>query len=129
MTNTRNTPVEALEYTLPLRVRTYELRDDSGGKGRFPGGNGIRRTYEFLAPATVTINSERRLSPPYGLQGGSAGHCGNNILLRNGNELEIGGKWTGNVRLGDWLVIETPGGGGWGTSAAEHTTKESANIK
>jgi N-methylhydantoinase B len=113
MTNTRNTPVETLEYTLPLRVRIYELREESGGEGQYRGGDGIRRIYEFLSPATLTINSERRLTPPYGLHGGSPGLRGKNILMREGEKLEIGGKWTGSVRPGDRLIIETPGGGGW----------------
>jgi N-methylhydantoinase B len=123
MTNTRNTPVEALEYTLPLRVHAYELRDESGSKGLHPGGCGIRREYEFLAPATVTVNSERRLTPPYGLRGGAPGARGKNTLVRNGTTTEIGGKWTGVVLPGDRLIIETPGGGGWGTLEQDLATQ------
>ena len=114
MTNTRNTPVEALEYTLPVRILGYGLRDDSGGQGRFCGGDGIRRVYEFLAPATVTINSERRINAPYGLQGGKSGQRGVNRLIRNGQETILSGKATLHVQSGDQLIIETPGGGGWG---------------
>ncbi len=116
MTNTRNTPVEALEYTLPLRVLTYRLRDGSGGPGIHHGGGGIVREYEFLAPATVTINSERRRIAPYGLRGGESGALGANVLIQNGQATALGGKWTGRVEPGDRLRIETPGGGGWGAS-------------
>lgn len=116
MTNTRNTPVETLEYTMPLRVLTYGLRDESQGAGQHPGGCGIRREYEFLTAATVTLNSERRRSSPYGLQGGADGIRGSNRLAQRGEETEIGGKWTGTLQPGDRLIVETPGGGGWGTS-------------
>lgn len=196
MTNTRNTPVEALESALPVRVIEYALRDGSGGAGKHRGGDGIRRVYEFLAPATATINSERRLYAPYGLEGGESGERGRNLLKNNNhlapssdalsldsikgidqllgqyakskqvNEIvqllealvhiypndirfhtrlesiyrqlgrkedvisqldileklqhgltplmNVGGKWTGRVEAGDRVVIETPGGGGWG---------------
>jgi N-methylhydantoinase B len=115
MTNTLNTPVEALEYALPVRVLAYSLRDHSGGKGRFKGGDGIRRVYEFLAPATLTVNSERRVHPPYGLQGGQPGQAGVNRLISSGVETVVSGKFTARVKTGDQLIIETPGGGGWGS--------------
>ncbi len=114
MTNTRNTPVEALEYVLPVRVIEYSLRDGSGGAGRCRGGDGIRRVYEFLAPVAATINSERRLSRPYGLQGGEPGQPGTNCLIRGGQEIDLGGKCSLQVKPGDRVIIETPGGGGWG---------------
>ncbi len=115
MTNTRNTPVEALEYALPVRVNAYRLRDGSGGGGSHRGGDGIVREYEFLAPAQVTINSERRINAPYGLRGGEAGQPGVNHVIRgDGDEIEVGGKWAGRVEAGDRIIIETPGGGGWG---------------
>ncbi len=114
MTNTLNTPVEALEYALPLRVLEYSLRDDSGGAGRYPGGDGIRRVYEFLTPATVTLNSERRLRQPYGLDGGEPGTTGKNTLIPRSQPQNIGGKVALQVKAGNRLVIETPGGGGWG---------------
>lgn len=119
MTNTRNTPVEALEYALPLRVLEYGLRDDSGGAGLHPGGAGIRRVYEFRVPATVTVNSERRRHGPYGLQGGEPGRPGANQLIRSDGRREtFGGKFTTAVQPGDVLVVETPGGGGWGRREA-----------
>jgi N-methylhydantoinase B len=110
MTNTRNTPVEALEYTLPVRVLEYCLRTDSGGAGLHRGGDGVRRVYAFLAPATVTINSERRVYAPYGLAGGEAGQPGRNQV----GATRVSGKFTGKVEAGDQVIIETPGGGGWG---------------
>ncbi len=114
MTNTLNTPVEALERQFPVRVRRYGLRSDSGGAGQQQGGNGLVREIEFLEPATISILSERRIRPPYGLQGGSAGAVGRNTLIRNGAEHILPGKATVELEAGDILRIETPGGGGWG---------------
>jgi N-methylhydantoinase B len=110
MTNTRNTPIEALEYALPVRVNEYSLRENSGGAGQHRGGDGIRRVYEFLAPATVTINSERRIYAPYGVEGGQPGQSGHNQVAGK----TVAAKFTGSVQPGDQVVIETPGGGGWG---------------
>ncbi len=118
MTNTRNTPIEALEYVLPVRVTEYSLRDGSGGEGQFRGGDGNRRAYEFLSSATMTINSERRVTRPYGLRGGEPGQAGINRLIRNGVETMIGGRHTTQVNAGDRMIIETPGGGGWGSQEA-----------
>jgi N-methylhydantoinase B/oxoprolinase/acetone carboxylase alpha subunit len=114
MTNTRNTPVEALEHYLPLRVKRYSLRKSSGGKGRFKGGDGIIREYEFLAPARVNILSERRKFPPYGLSGGRPGRMGRNVLVRDGQKETLRGKASFKVKRGDVVVVETPGGGGYG---------------
>jgi N-methylhydantoinase B len=114
MTNTLNTPIEALEYTLPLRVLEYRLRENSGGQGKYRGGEGIRRVYEFLTAATVTVNSERRIHVPYGLQGGKSGAPGINCYRRGQDEQIIGGKCTLQVQNRDQLTIETPGGGGSG---------------
>jgi N-methylhydantoinase B len=115
MTNTLNTPIEALEYVLPVRVLEYALREGTGGAGQFHGGDGIRRVYEFLAPVTATVNSERRIYTPYGLHGGEAGKPGRNRLVRNGTVSEISAKHTLQVETGDQIIIETPGGGGYGT--------------
>jgi N-methylhydantoinase B/oxoprolinase/acetone carboxylase alpha subunit len=114
MTNTRNTPIEALEHYLPVRIRRYSLRRDSGGKGRFRGGDGIVREFEFLAPAQVNILSERRRFAPYGLAGGTPGKIGKNILVRNGRKMNLGGKVSFRVKAGDRVIVETPGGGGFG---------------
>ena len=115
MTNTMNTPVEALEFAYPFRVAEYSIREGSGGHGKHQGGEGVRRTYEFLCPATVTILSERRSFAPYGLQGGEPGRKGKNLLVHaDGREEELPSKVSLSVEPGDRLIILTPGGGGWG---------------
>ena len=118
MTNTLNTPVEALEFQFPFRVTRYSIRKGSGGGGLYKGGDGVIREMEFLASATVTIISERRRFEPFGLQGGSPGAPGENLLLRRGVEaFRLNAKHTFEVEAGDVLRISTPGGGGW---AHEH---------
>ena len=114
MSNTRNTPVEAIEHYLPVRIRRYALRRDSSGAGAAPGGEGIVREYEVLAPTTVTILSERRRGAPYGVRGGQPGGSGRNTLIRDGRETALPGKIELQLRPGDRLRIETPGGGGYG---------------
>jgi N-methylhydantoinase B len=114
MTNTLNTPVEALEYAYPVRVRRYALRRGSGGAGRQRGGDGLVREIEFLCPATVTLLTERRRTAPYGLRGGQPGARGRNVLIRDGQERELPGKAEIQVGPGDVLSLQTPGGGGWG---------------
>ena len=116
MSNTLNTPIEALELALPVRVVRYALRRGSGGEGSHRGGDGIERELEFLAPAAVTILSDRRRQPPYGLAGGEPGACGQNILRRMGSveDETLPGKVSCQVEPGDILRIHTPGGGGWG---------------
>ncbi len=122
MTNTLNTPIEALELQFPMRVRRYALRRDSGGEGAQRGGDGIVREMEFLGPATVTLLTERRENAPYGLQGGGPGAPGENILHRkDGEETRLPSKVTFRAEPGDILSLHTPGGGGWG--AALDTTK------
>ncbi|HEX7737820.1 MAG TPA: hydantoinase B/oxoprolinase family protein [Ktedonobacteraceae bacterium] len=113
MSNTRNTPVEALEMSLPVRVRRYSLRAGSGGAGRYRGGDGLCRELLFLTPATVTLLTERRARGPYGLWGGSAGQPGVNLLEHAGERRELAGKATLDVVVGDVLCIHTPGGGGY----------------
>lgn len=112
MTNTLNTPVEVLERTYPIRVAAYAVRDHSGGQGRHRGGNGIIRSFSFLQPATITLLTERRRHSPWGVNGGEAGMPGRNLL----NGQPLAGKITLDVQPGDTLCIETPGGGGWGSS-------------
>lgn len=116
MSNTRNTPVEALEYGYPVRVTAYRLRSNSGGNGLHRGGDGLVREVQFLAPARVTIVGERRKLSPYGLNGGEAGARGRNTLLRDSKALPLPGKVTVELESGDAIRIETPGGGGWGKS-------------
>jgi N-methylhydantoinase B/oxoprolinase/acetone carboxylase alpha subunit len=114
MSNTRNTPVEAIEHYLPVRVRRYGLRSDSAGPGAFPGGEGIVREYEMLTETSVTVLSERRQRPPYGARGGQPGGRGRNTLIRDGKEQTLPGKIELRLQAGDRLRIETPGGGGYG---------------
>jgi N-methylhydantoinase B len=118
MTNSLNTPVEALEYALPVRVRRYALRAGSGGRGRWRGGEGIVREIEFLTEADISLLSDRRKFAPYGLQGGEPGQPGENILFSHGRQERLPGKVTRRVKPGDILSLRTPGGGGWGPSAA-----------
>ncbi|MCW8840125.1 MAG: hydantoinase B/oxoprolinase family protein, partial [Gammaproteobacteria bacterium] len=112
MTNTLNTPVEVLEMNYPLRLRRYALRRGSGGKGKRCGGDGVIREFEFLAPAEVTLLTERRRHPPWGLAGGGEGGRGENRF--NGELLP--GKVSVTVERGDCLTVATPGGGAWGES-------------
>jgi N-methylhydantoinase B len=116
MTNTRNTPAEAMELDYPLRVWRYELRSSSGGDGAHPGGDGLIREVEALVDCTLTVQSERREHPPWGLGGGHPGAVGRNILCQaDGTEVELPSKGTWQLRRGDRIRIETPGGGGWGS--------------
>lgn len=115
MTNTMNTPIEALEFAFPLRLKRYALRRGSGGAGQYRGGAGLVRDVEFLSPARVTILSERRKFRPPGYHGGQHGQPGENVLLKGGyEEVRLAGKETLDVAAGDVLSIRTPGGGGWG---------------
>jgi N-methylhydantoinase B len=114
MTNTLNTPIEALEAYYPLIVRRYALRPRSGGRGRHPGGAGVVRELEFRAEAEVTLLTERRRFRPYGLAGGEPGMAGRDWLLHRGRRRRLPGKATLRVEIGDRLRVETPGGGGFG---------------
>jgi N-methylhydantoinase B len=115
MTNTLNTPVEALEYAYPLRVLRYEIRRGSGGRGKYRGGDGIRRAVQVLVDAQVNLITERRQLAPYGLSEGEAGSKGENYLIQNGERENIPGKGTTYLNRGDILSICTPGGGGYGS--------------
>ncbi|MGV3724416.1 MAG: hydantoinase B/oxoprolinase family protein [Actinomycetota bacterium] len=117
MSNTRNTPVEALEYHYPLRVRRYALRDGSGGEGEAPGGDGLLREVELLQPATLTLLTDRRVLPPYGLEGGNAGLVGSNQVCRQSAWTEAPGKGSLSLEAGDRFRVATPGGGGWGEAS------------
>ncbi len=115
MTNTRITDIEVLEARHPVRLLEFALRRGSGGAGRWRGGDGLVRRYEFLAPVTLSILSERRTTAPYGLRGGAPGAPGRNaIRRRDGRREELGGKASAELAAGDRLSIETPGGGGYG---------------
>lgn len=115
MTNTLNTPVEALEQGYPLIVERYELRDGSGGNGKFMGGNGIRRDIKLLTSAQVSLITERRSTGPYGLCGASGGAVGKNTLIRSNGRIEdLPSKCSFRASPGDVISVLTPGGGGWG---------------
>jgi N-methylhydantoinase B len=115
MSNTLNTPIEALEYALPIRVTRYSLRRGSGGRGRAHGGDGLRRDIMFLCPVHVNLLSERRRRAPYGLAGGQPGQSGRNVVARaDGTEYDLSGKASIDLGVGDILSLRTPGGGGWG---------------
>ncbi|MEM1027221.1 MAG: hydantoinase B/oxoprolinase family protein [Planctomycetota bacterium] len=115
MTNTRNTPIEALEARFPLRITKYAIREASGGSGEQPGGRGIVRHYAFLRPARLTLLLERRSHAPRGRRGGSSGASGTQVLRRkDGAKIVLPAKCAIDVQAGDTLEIETPGGAGWG---------------
>ena len=118
MSNSLNTPVEALEHAYPFRVTGYLLRDGSGGGGLHRGGRGIRRDIELLADATVTLLSERRVGGPAGFRGGGNGAPGENLRLVNGREEKLPGKVTFLAHAGETVSIRSPGGGGWGSPAS-----------
>ncbi len=115
MTNTLNTPVEALEYSYPFLVTRYSIRKHSGGRGRFSGGSGLVREMKLLSDAEVTVISERRRTRPYGVAGGDPGKRGINKILRNGLEEPMPGKFHTQMKTNEILRLETPGGGGYGT--------------
>ncbi len=114
MTNTQNTPIEVLEMEYPVMINEYSLRKGSGGKGMFPGGDGLKREIIFLSDAHVTMLSERRVGSPWGLEGGSAAKPGENMIIRKGKKKKLSSKFSLEVQKGDRLRISTPGGGGWG---------------
>jgi N-methylhydantoinase B len=114
MTNSLNTPAEAMEYDFPMRVRRYSIRGESGGGGKFRGGDGVVREIELLTDAQVTILSDRRKTRPYGLNGGEAGKAGRTVLISKEGERELGSKDSVYAKVGDRVRIETPGGGGYG---------------
>jgi len=114
MSNSLNTPVEALEHAYPFRVTHYSIRRGSGGTGLHRGGDGLRRDIMLLTDARVTLLCERRLRGPAGAHGGSDGAPGQNVLLRGGREERLPGKVTFQARAGEVVSIRSPGGGGWG---------------
>ncbi|MEZ5349475.1 MAG: hydantoinase B/oxoprolinase family protein [Microthrixaceae bacterium] len=125
MTNTRNTPIEALEREFPMRVLRYRLRRGSGGAGAAPGGEGIERDLQVLADVTVSLITERRVSHPWGLAGGGPGAVGENWLLPGGDESRaerLPDKCTIELNSGDVLRMLTPGGGGWGRAVRKEGT-------
>jgi N-methylhydantoinase B len=132
MTNSLNTPVEALEYAYPLRVREYAIRANSGGRGKRRGGDGVVREIETLVDARMSLLADRRQHAPYGLAGGEDGRVGRDALVRVGDggrarakRIDAKGSW--DLKAGDRIRIETPGGGGHGRAA--RTRKKKAGEK
>ena len=124
MTNTLNTPIEALEYSYPFLVTEYSIRRATGGKGFHNGGDGIVREIHLQSDAEITVLSERRRIPPYGLHGGEPGGVGKNIIFRDGRSIEKPGKFAASLKKNDIVRIETPGGGGYGKKEAGRSGKE-----
>ena len=123
MTNSLNTPIEALESSYPVRVRSYSLRRGSGGVGRYRGGDGVIREIEFLTYVRGSILSDRRAFPPYGLAGGKPGRSGRNELRAKGRVTKLPSKTGFSAPAGSVLRIETPGGGGWGKKSEGRNQK------
>ncbi len=117
MTNSLNTPIEALEHAYPFRVTRYEIRRGSGGAGRYRGGDGIRRHLQLLTDARVTVLADRRITRPYGLAGGRPGKPGRTLHIGADGERELPGKCSLEVRAGEVIAVHTPGGGGHGDPA------------
>ncbi|MFH1572491.1 MAG: hydantoinase B/oxoprolinase family protein, partial [Acidobacteriota bacterium] len=116
MTNSLNTPVEALEYAFPFRVLRYSLRRGSGGRGKYRGGEGVIREIELTADASGTILSDRRRTAPYGLAGGRPGKPGRTRLAGGSRARLLPSKSRFEIRAGERILVETPGGGGWGVA-------------
>lgn len=120
MTNSRLTDPEILEQRFPVRLERFACRRGSGGRGRWPGGDGLERQFRFLEPMTVGLLSGSRRVAPFGLAGGGAGCCGTNQLERvDGSVEELPGCVQLELQAGESLIISTPGGGGWGESGEE----------
>jgi N-methylhydantoinase B len=114
MSNSLNTPIEALEHAYPFRITRYSLRRKSGGAGIHRGGDGLRRDLQLLCEGTVTLLSERRERRPSGTRGGHDGSAGQNVLIRDGHEEPLPAKVTFSAQIGDVISVRSPGGGGWG---------------
>ena len=124
MTNSLNTPAEALEYAYPLRVREYRLRKNSGGRGKHRGGDGVVREIETLVPARMSLLADRRKRRPYGLNGGEEGAAGEDFIISDGRARRINSKGSWELKAGDRVRIETPGGGGWGKQSGGRSRRQ-----
>ena len=116
MTNTRITDPEIMEHRYPVRLEEFSIRKNSGGNGKWQGGDGVKRVIAFLEPVNLSVLSQRRNSGPFGINGGKAGKPGcQKIIRKNGDEIQLSSIQNINIESGDKFVIETPGGGGYGT--------------
>jgi N-methylhydantoinase B len=129
MTNTLNTPMEALEYSYPFLVTEYSIRRGTGGKGLYKGGDGIVREIHLQSDAEITVLSERRRLPPYGLHGGESGGLGRNIIFRGKQSMVKPGKFSTSLKKNDIVRIETPGGGGYGKKRASPSTGSGQGVR
>lgn len=129
MTNTRITDAEVFERRYPVLLREFSLRASSGGEGQHRGGDGVIREIEFRIPVQVSILSERRVFHPYGLEGGEDAKCGQNLWVRlvqrpdgewEERVINLGGKNSVQMQPGERVIIQTPGGGGWGRIGNQH---------
>jgi 5-oxoprolinase (ATP-hydrolysing) len=117
MTNTRMTDPEVLESRFPVRVRSFAIRNGSGGEGQHRGGNGIIREIEFLSPMTVTVLSSHRQTQAFGVRGGASGAAGENQVRRKDGTVEdLSGNDQRDMAAGDVFIMKTPGGGGFGAA-------------
>jgi 5-oxoprolinase (ATP-hydrolysing) len=115
MTNSRLTDPEVLEERFAVLLERFEIRRGSGGRGKWRGGDGVRRVLRFLAPMQLVVLANRRVVPPFGLAGGESGALGRNYVVRaSGERVELGSSGSVEVGIGDLFVLETPGGGGFG---------------
>jgi len=122
MTNTRNTSIEVLERYYPMRIEEYSIIPNTGGLGKWSGSNGIRRSIQLLAnEGVLSIQSERRNKAPFGLFGGNNGSRGKNFLKTAEEKIQLPSKITREIKKGDIVIIETPGGGGYGKTESEYT--------
>lgn len=117
MTNTAITDPEIIEQRYPVRLLQFTIRHNSGGSGKWHGGNGVIREFQFVEPLTVSLLTQHRVESPFGMEGGGAGQPGRQILMRAGVSIPLDGCTTFEALGGDRVIIETPGGGGWGTAA------------
>ena len=119
MTNTRITDPEVLEHRYPVRLERFAIRRGSGGAGQWRGGDGAVREFLFLAPVSLSLLGQHRREGPYGMAGGGPGLPARQRLIRaSGEEQDLGATFGGDVAAGDRLIVETPGGGGWGAEPA-----------
>ena len=129
MTNTLNTPIEAIEQYYPILFEQYELRPETGGNGKWQGGSGLVRGWKLLGPsAEVTVIGDRQKVPPWGLEGGQPGGLGSYCVRRKDGEVQqLKSKMTLIINEGDMLIMETPGGGGYG-EIPHNNPKEKGHV-
>ncbi len=129
MTNSLNTPVEALEYAYPMRIERYSIRNGSGGRGKYRGGDGVVREIRLLEPARVSLLSDRRVTRPYGLAGGKPGRRGSAMIESEDGVQSLPGKFSIKAAKGNLIIIKTPGGGGHGRVGVARRKRRSSRKR